>query len=456
MSKYYDLAKPFSLANWKLLIEDVNDILENPPEGSDCEPIEPIEEPEAPKMWEVKDVEEVRDKLIETCPDIEFKAELEIWRPDIIDEIEKAMEQAWCNCTGGDKENEYGPFTVEDVEELHVLYTYVASPHCWGQCVLCGGCCYLGSSEGPVYPPSDANYKETAMLPAFNLAQSNTVWYITAINDARRLSKEIEQRQRMVDTNVAAAQAAADQYENCIAVEGDDCWIYKSQACFYGTQAKSMQKELDKKVTEFKKKLKDKDTYQVAADNAAKDNWSQALSIEGQYPIDINVFSLTYQDFLNLPWMKWFNPDNDDEIGVAYNCFRGVWDQDEIRAAGLIFCDNVTGSDLGAAVRISPGGFPYVDKMLLLRLGIGHSTEDIISVLDQPAQGCPVEAYTLEINGKQEFGPGYIFDEWLVKTTVHALRKDKDYTEEQEEYWAKYDNWYKEHPKYDDRFQQYC
>jgi hypothetical protein len=35
-------------------------------------------------------------------------------------------------------------------------------------------------------------------------------------------------------------------------------------------------------------------------------------------------------------------------------------------------------------------------------------------------------------------------------------RKGTDYTEEQEEHWQTYLNWYDEHPQYDDRHEQYC
>ncbi|GAG16321.1 unnamed protein product, partial [marine sediment metagenome] len=44
----------------------------------------------------------VRNKLIETCPDINFSEPLEIWKPEIIDEIEAALEETWCDCCDDD------------------------------------------------------------------------------------------------------------------------------------------------------------------------------------------------------------------------------------------------------------------------------------------------------------------------------------------------------------------
>lgn len=95
---YYDLSRPFSIDDWNNLLNDVNDKLQNPPEGDDCEPIDPIDNVTDPHIWSVNDVQTVRDKLIETCPDISFSEALEIWRPAIIDEIEAALEQVWCDC----------------------------------------------------------------------------------------------------------------------------------------------------------------------------------------------------------------------------------------------------------------------------------------------------------------------------------------------------------------------
>jgi hypothetical protein len=99
MSDYYDLDRPYGINDWNNLVNAVNGILQDPPEGDEaCEPIDTIDTVSDPHIWKVSDVQEVRDKLIETCPEISFSEPLEIWKPGIIDEIESAMDQAWCDC----------------------------------------------------------------------------------------------------------------------------------------------------------------------------------------------------------------------------------------------------------------------------------------------------------------------------------------------------------------------
>ena len=95
MSDYYDIDKPFSRENWNKLIQDINDNVENPP--GECAALDPLEEIEENHIWTKRDVEDVREKLKEMCPDNEFEADLnKPWHIEIIDEIEDQME--WCDC----------------------------------------------------------------------------------------------------------------------------------------------------------------------------------------------------------------------------------------------------------------------------------------------------------------------------------------------------------------------
>lgn len=95
MSEYYEIDKPFSIENWNKLIRDINKHFAAPPVG--CPSIEPLEEVNDPHIWSVEDVEKVRDKLKEACPDHTFDEELKVWKTDIIDEIEEKIGQ-WCGC----------------------------------------------------------------------------------------------------------------------------------------------------------------------------------------------------------------------------------------------------------------------------------------------------------------------------------------------------------------------
>ncbi len=96
-SEYYDIEKPFSRENWNKLIRDINEFIVAPPIGCQ-EEIEPLEEVDSEHIWSVEDdVEVVREKLKEACPDHEFNEELKIWKTGIIDEIEEKIGQ-WCGC----------------------------------------------------------------------------------------------------------------------------------------------------------------------------------------------------------------------------------------------------------------------------------------------------------------------------------------------------------------------
>jgi len=98
MADYYDLNRPYSLENWNDLVRAVNEVLQNPPEDTDCKPVAPVPEATDPHLWSTDDVSAVRDALTQTCPSITFSAPLTRWTAEILDEIVTAMDQAWCDC----------------------------------------------------------------------------------------------------------------------------------------------------------------------------------------------------------------------------------------------------------------------------------------------------------------------------------------------------------------------
>jgi len=88
---------PWRRYDWNDIIQRVNALCESPDPG--CPAIDPLDEVEPEHIWLVTDVEAVQDKLLEVCPDNEFTAEKEMWKQDIITEIEDAITLGWCNCT---------------------------------------------------------------------------------------------------------------------------------------------------------------------------------------------------------------------------------------------------------------------------------------------------------------------------------------------------------------------
>ena len=89
--------------SWGELIDDVNDELENPPDG--CDPIEPIEATKKDHVWAKKDIEEVQDKLDEMPTNCFTWDEIpDKWEIGIIEEIEEKLfgfgeiQNVWCDC----------------------------------------------------------------------------------------------------------------------------------------------------------------------------------------------------------------------------------------------------------------------------------------------------------------------------------------------------------------------
>lgn len=127
MSDYYDMSQPYSIEDWNSLIRAVNGELENPPEG--CDPIDPIEEVSDPHLWSVGDIDVVRNKLIQTCPDINFSEPTEMWKPGIIDEIENALDQTWCDCCDEEFKHEENGTIITYADYDYTIYHGCGGPY---------------------------------------------------------------------------------------------------------------------------------------------------------------------------------------------------------------------------------------------------------------------------------------------------------------------------------------
>jgi hypothetical protein len=107
--------------DWNEIIQEVNDILQNPPSDTDCEPLPTIDEVGENHRWSKGDIEEVQEALKATCPDIEFDTIPELWKQSIIDEINEAMEQAWCDCEDDDEPCDESVVDAENGLEFSLL-----------------------------------------------------------------------------------------------------------------------------------------------------------------------------------------------------------------------------------------------------------------------------------------------------------------------------------------------
>ena len=90
------MGQVWTLDDWNDIIQQVNDLAQNPPDG--CDPLEPLEEVEAPHKWSADDIQQVQDKLKQVCHDNTFSDIPDLWKQDTIDEINDAIGQGWCEC----------------------------------------------------------------------------------------------------------------------------------------------------------------------------------------------------------------------------------------------------------------------------------------------------------------------------------------------------------------------
>lgn len=81
--------------DWNDIIQRVNDLINS---DEACRDVDPLDEVEENHIWTQDDIQQVRDKLQEICEDNEFSEELIYWKQAIIDEINEAIDQGWCDC----------------------------------------------------------------------------------------------------------------------------------------------------------------------------------------------------------------------------------------------------------------------------------------------------------------------------------------------------------------------
>jgi len=127
------MGQVWKLTDWNDIIQQVNDLAQNPDAG--CDPIDPLEEVEAPHRWSKTDIQEVQDKLKEICEDNTFADTPDLWKQSIIDEINDAIDLGWCDCL------------CQAEDETYIIFSY-GSHACpevreWG--------CY---QDNPCIPPA--------------------------------------------------------------------------------------------------------------------------------------------------------------------------------------------------------------------------------------------------------------------------------------------------------------
>lgn len=478
MSKYYDPNRPFSLEQWNMLVDDVNNILQNP--VGNCQPVSPCSRVVDPHRWSVADIEEVRNKLKETCPEIDFTVTLDLWKQAILDEIEQEMEKAWCDCEDSAyicEEASLGPYHPEEVlagaDHVsccgNVIEGTIESP-------LCPGRHYQETLwDGEWYPPVDNEHHRITVYDTGSPA--DTASYRIGLNMSRMQDaiEDIERHQAVCDE----ATQQAEHYLTLYRQTGEE--EHKWQVCNYHGMAKSAQFRVDEahgRFQEYRTLMLD---AVEEVNTLAAQNWSAALAMEGRYPPDRNVLTeiadilptggwwskvdLT-RDYYTTEGRTTPRPETDNKFYEPKAVIR-------YRASNAPY---ISRPYFEKVVRFAPDGTPYLkdrhaDEHVLdlskvwYRLKHRYRAQTQSQADDWGIDLCEFPdwrqiewdvRYENTLGTTKEYWDGAT-GTWEIDITICQMdRGQADNTAKNEAYLNRYENWYDDHPPYDNRYDGYC
>ncbi len=534
MSKYYVPDKPFKIKNWNDLVKDVNDILDTPPAGSDCEPSsDKLDEVEDPHRWAKSDIRKMREALEKTCPDIKFTEELKLWKQAVIDEIEEQMKKAWCNCSSDI------PDTFDSIgytnHELEAAYDPNASDGVvinGVNCYLCPGLhCYETIYYSHYYPCLyNINAPASKIVcDQYTIGLNKGTEFIDSWNNTVKYAQTVKNYQTYIDSQTSQLDALIAQFKaSCVPMPDQhkeaskyyQCQAIKSQICNIGKQIAPYQDSLDFYFAKMMTYLPKIRPAEAACNEAAIQNNQAAQSLQGgRFPTGINHWATDMAQWYkpqHLSWGKWFDPYTMKQIGLSFNWQYGIQDySNDPNSPYFGIRPYLTQWWISSAdpaiqhswygIRCSPAGSPLLEGRQAQWALFDHTYPYLRwatrARCEPPILG-PIDPCTQPGGpGDCEFGPygqakwywgggccgggwcgepldpgGCGFGGWVWAPINPPAPSDltnqvsfhgkftwpikgligKDYTDKQDKFLDEYQNWYRDHPKYDNRHQQYC
>ena len=322
MSKYYKLEKPFSIANWNLLIDDINAKLQHPPD-SNCSAVASLEKVTPPHRWAAKDVIDTREALKKTCPDIDFSEELILWKSKIIDELETALGKAWCKCTGGEKVVDLGTFCSQLVEGSYKPQGVLT----YAPCGICPGLCAQNDVESPQnfcdYIAFNKNVCQEIVDNRFvEIAIEETQKFITAVNTCMLESQYMQESQDKLDVIKSQLTTLSNQWTaaGCDLPHPPNPSTCAEICVNFNTKyadGQALQALVDEHHGKFLASFLKINPAMEAANTAAGEVFSRAMSLEVRWPgVDQNWWTSFGPGIVNLKlkWWEWFNPETDSQV----------------------------------------------------------------------------------------------------------------------------------------------
>ena len=225
--------------SWEELLDQVNDVLQNPPDSSDCEAIDTIDVPDAPHKWSKADIQEVHDKLNEMPGDCFDFAEIpDKWKLTTITDIEDQLDEAWCECEED---------CICSNAQAESVITYLGS---WDitQCLNC----FIDPTR------CDANTDAILdMKQAGGRAELATNNWGASQGEYCKLQKEVEELENELENLEETRDEECAKPDNAIACQEAQEAVDEKQA------------ELDAKIIERDAKKAEADAYSAEADAEA-------------------------------------------------------------------------------------------------------------------------------------------------------------------------------------------
>lgn len=230
--------------SWEELLDQVNDVLQNPDDG--CDPLDPIEVPEAPHRWSKSDIREVHNRLNEMPGDcFDFADIPDLWKKSIITDIEEQLENAWCEC-----EDECPICSDEPVTEP------VWAIEEWKAC----GC--PQTEHCATYSPPEAEANVT-LRHWLDLAREAIGDYLQAAGKAC----ELEVQKHALEAKIRQAEADRDA-----ACPGPGCAAAQAALDALNDELDEIQSDLDTELT-------NREDAKSIADTASEAGWEFAKTV---------------------------------------------------------------------------------------------------------------------------------------------------------------------------------
>ena len=222
------MGQVWTLNDWNNIIQQVNDLAQNPEQG--CDPVSPLESVDPPHKWSKADIQQVQDKLREICDENQFGDIPDKWKQSIIDEINDAIARGWCKECCEEPCDDAGE-EIEQSEVVDATGCYWDSPNC----------AQLPPDPWDNWP----SIKQQALELGFQAASASFdfsdfyAYYCSADKECQALEDKIETQQQIVASACggggdpaacAAAQATLAQYQDMLQMYQEQRDSWQSQA----------------------------------------------------------------------------------------------------------------------------------------------------------------------------------------------------------------------------------